>query len=106
MTKNHPEIDYCCLQDSKHHCRHGIIQDKEEIRPLSKACCSSRLKVCKVRGDRRSCARMADLGVLPGSELEVLCASGGHHRQCMVKINGGTISLDGLSAENILVSPL
>jgi hypothetical protein len=46
---------------------------------------------------------MANLGVLPGSEMELLCPSRG--RRCMVKVNGGTISLDDLTAENIFVTP-
>jgi FeoA domain. len=47
---------------------------------------------------------MANLGVLPGCELELLCKGGG--QQCMVKVNGGTISLDALTATNILVAPV
>lgn len=46
---------------------------------------------------------MANLGVLPGSELELLCKGGG--QQCMIKINGGTISLDAPTAAAILVAP-
>ena len=44
---------------------------------------------------------MANLGVLPGTELELLCA--GRDGHCMVKINGATLSLDDLSADAILV---
>ncbi len=47
---------------------------------------------------------MAHLGVLPGSELELLCKGSGH--QCMIKVNGCTISLDAPSAANILVAPI
>jgi Fe2+ transport system protein FeoA len=47
---------------------------------------------------------MANLGLLPGTEVELLCSGGG--RQCMIKVNGGTISLDALTAANILVDPL
>ncbi|MDX9841040.1 MAG: FeoA family protein [Desulfobulbus sp.] len=72
--------------------------------PLHEACCRGRMRVCAVNGDRRTCAKMANLGLLPGSELELLCSGGG--RQCMIKVNGGTISLDALSAANILVAPL
>jgi len=46
---------------------------------------------------------MADLGILPGREMELLCC-GGHN--CMVRINGGTISLDSLTTANILVTPV
>ena len=72
--------------------------------PLSKACCNGRVRVCKISGDRKTCARMAHLGLLPGSELELLCPARG--RQCMVRINGGTISLDQPVADNILVTPV
>ena len=72
--------------------------------PLHEACCRGRLRVCAVNGDRRTCAKMANLGLLPGTELELLCRGNG--RQCMIKVNGGTISLDSLSAANILVDPL
>lgn len=72
--------------------------------PLPEACRHSKVKVCKVNGDRKTCARMASIGLLPGAELELLCKN--HGEQCMVKINGGTVSLDGLTAANILVAPL
>ena len=72
--------------------------------PLHEACCQGRMRVCAVNGDRRTCARMANLGLLPGTEVELLCSGGG--RQCMIKVNGGTISLDALTAANILVDPL
>jgi Fe2+ transport system protein FeoA len=48
---------------------------------------------------------MANLGVLPGSEMELLCPSRGRGHRCMVKVNGGTLSLDELTAENIFVIP-
>lgn len=47
---------------------------------------------------------MAHLGLMPGCELELLCKGSG--QQCMVKVNGGTISLDAPTAANILVAPL
>ncbi len=72
--------------------------------PLSQTCCHSRFRVCSVNGDRSTCARMADLGLLPGSELELLCKGNG--QQCMVKVNGGTISLDAPTAANIMVAPV
>jgi Fe2+ transport system protein FeoA len=50
---------------------------------------------------------MAALGVLPGAVLELLCPARGRGRkQCMVKINGGTLSLDALTAQNIFVCPV
>lgn len=72
--------------------------------PLHEACSCSKLKVCSVNGDRKTCAQMANLGLTPGKEIELLCKGGGN--QCMVKINGGTISLDDISAANIQVAPV
>ena len=71
---------------------------------MHEAGCRGRLRVCAGNGERRTCAKMANLGLLPGTELELLCRGNG--RQCMIKVNGGTISLDALSAANILVDPL
>jgi Fe2+ transport system protein FeoA len=49
---------------------------------------------------------MASLGVLPGSVIELLCpGQGRRRRQCMVKVNGGTLSLDELTAASIFVEP-
>ena len=75
----------------------------DDAKPLSKACGCERFKVCKVRGDRKLCARMAQLGVLPGSEIELICSI--QSQNCMVKVKGSTISLDQLSADNIMVTP-
>jgi ferrous iron transport protein A len=71
--------------------------------PLSETCCNGRVRVCAINGDRRTCAKIANLGVLPGSEIELLCKGGG--QQCMIKINDSTISLDAPTAANILVAP-
>lgn len=76
---------------------------EQHVTPLSESCCNSRMRVCAIKGDRKTCARMANLGVLPGSELELLCKGGG--QQCMIKVNGGTISLDAPTAAAILVAP-
>ena len=88
-------------------CRRGkgcARQTAQQGQPLAQSCCNGRLRVCAVKGDRRTCARMAHLGLMPGCELELLCKGSGE--QCMVKVNGGTISLDAPTAANILVAPL
>ncbi|MCW5206168.1 ferrous iron transport protein A [Desulfobulbus sp. F5] len=75
-------------------------------RPLSECCICSKVRVCRISGDRLVCGRMASLGVLPGSVIELLCpGQGRRQRQCMVKINGGTLSLDALTAASIFVEP-
>ncbi len=106
MSKNHSDT-VCTHCGGKH--QSCMLREKapvaENALPLSRACGYGRVKVCRISGDRRLCAHMADLGILPGREMELLCAGGGGHN-CMVRINGGTISLDSLTTANILVSPV
>jgi Fe2+ transport system protein FeoA len=72
--------------------------------PLSENCHAGKVRICKVTGDRKSCARMASLGVIPGEEAELLCPQNGS--QCLLKIHGGTLSLDQLTSSNIIVQSL
>ena len=74
----------------------------EQVSPLSKYCNRGIVKICKVNGDRKLCARMADLGLYPGTEAELVCHENGS--QCILKIHGSNICLDRTIAENILVS--
>ena len=69
--------------------------------PLSENCRAGKIKICKVTGDRKLCARMASLGVLPGQEAELICPQ--NNSQCLLKIHGGTLSLDKLTSNNIIV---
>jgi Fe2+ transport system protein FeoA len=62
------------------------------------------VKVCKVTGDRKICARMASMGLYPGVEADIICSESGS--QCLLKINGGTISLDSDVSDNIFVTSL
>ena len=77
---------------------------KGTITTLSSNCQMGKKKVCKITGNRKLCARMASLGVYPGREIEVICA--GSDSQCIVKVLGGTVSLDSLTSNNILVESL
>jgi ferrous iron transport protein A len=71
---------------------------------LANAQTGKRMKVTQICGGRCLCARMAALGIYPGTELELLCAGCG--APCLVKVNGGTLSLgDGVSRK-ILVTPV
>ncbi len=45
---------------------------------------------------------MASLGVVPGQELQLICSLYGEN--CMVKIGDGTLSLDELASQNIIVT--
>lgn len=105
MGKYHHEVACRFFSTVKKHCqrkkRQGYCKD---ARPLSESGCDRKMQVKEVNGDRQTCARMAHLGVLPGSELELICRGAGE--QCMVKVNGGTVSLDALTAANILVCPV
>ena len=69
--------------------------------PLSENCQAGKVKICKVTGDRKLCARMASLGVRPGEEAELICPRKGS--QCILKIHGGTLSLDQSISRNIIV---
>lgn len=105
MGKHHQLQGCGFLASIKKHCqRKKRLGYCKEARPLSESGCDRKMQVKEVNGDRKTCARMAHLGVLPGSELELICRGAGE--QCMVKVNGGTISLDALTAANILVSPV
>ncbi|WP_457574431.1 FeoA family protein [Desulfolithobacter sp.] len=108
MIKNNPNMLFHCLKGKRNKCRMGRGCDKPEpasaILPLSRTCCRGKVKVCRITGDRKLCARMASMGLLPGSELELICPGHGHN--CMVKIGEGTLSLDMPLAENIYVTPV
>lgn len=72
--------------------------------PASLKNCTGRVQVCKVNGDRKICARMASMGLYPGVVADIICAEEGS--QCILKVNGGTISLDSSLSENIVVTSL
>ncbi len=78
-----------------------IKQDGACGMSLSDNCCAGKVIICKITGSRKHCARMASLGVVLGAEVELLCASGG--AQCLLKINGATLSLDQFTSSNIIV---
>jgi Fe2+ transport system protein FeoA len=70
--------------------------------PLSESSHSGRVRICKITGDRKLCARMASIGVYPGNEAELLCPENGS--QCLLKLQGATLSLDSNTSKNILVT--
>lgn len=69
--------------------------------PLSETCRVGKIRICKITGDRKLCAKMASLGVLAGEEAEIICPRNGS--QCLLKIQGGTLSLDHTTSSNIIV---
>ncbi len=84
-------------------CRRGKDCPKQ-YGPLSETCQTGKLKICKITGDRKHCARMASLGVLPGEEAELICPQ--NNAQCLLKVHGGTLSLDQDTSNNIIVQTL
>lgn len=103
MSRNHQDTTCSPTPRNCEPCALRQTQCLGNARPLSKAFGCERYMVCKVRGDRKLCARMAQLGVLPGSTIELLCPP--ESQSCMVKVKGSTVSLDQLSADSILVTP-
>lgn len=101
MTSNPPKISCPCPVKGW---KNRLESQAGDVTPLSSVCGRKRFRVCGIRGDRKICARMAQLGVLPGSEIEVVCP--GRSTQCMVRVKGSTVSLDQLVADNILVTPV
>jgi ferrous iron transport protein A len=72
--------------------------------PLCNAKTGGKVKVACVQGERSLCARMASLGIYPGVEVQLLCAGCGC--PCLVRVNGGTLSLGKGVSDKILVTPL
>ena len=93
----------CCFTDKIRNC-FGRQRCGKLVEPLSQQAGTGRIKVCKVTGDRKICARMAAMGLYPGVEADVLCSETGS--QCLLKINGGTLSLGPEVSDNILVTSL
>lgn len=73
-----------------------------QVTPLSKKFKCGIARVCSVNGDRKHCARLASLGLYPGNEIELVCPSQGDG--CVIKVHGGTVSIDRETMENILIS--
>ena len=103
MKVENNDIPCHCPHNNSDGCEVKKRNGNSGAKPLSTMCGCDKFKVCKINGDRKLCARMAQLGVLPGSEIELICPA--QSESCMVKVKGSTISLDQLSAENILVEP-
>lgn len=93
----------CCFADKVKRCFSRSLCNTT-VGPLSKRARTGRVKVCKITGDRKICARMASMGLYPGVEADVICSETGS--QCLLKVNGGTISLDSEVSDNILVTSL
>ncbi len=93
---------YCSFLDKAKKCLRNRSCGGETS--LSRACCNSRLRVCRLTGDRRLCARMAHLGLVPGRELQLICSGSGEN--CLVKLGDGVLTLDEQTSENIIVTAI
>ncbi len=77
-------------------------QNECQVTPLSKKIKCGIARVSSINGDRKHCARLASLGLYPGNEIELVCPSQGDG--CVIKVHGGTVSIDKETMENILIS--
>lgn len=103
MLENRNNSVACFFADTVKKC---FCQKKDDctISPLSKRGAPGRIKICKVTGDRKVCSRIAELGVYPGAEADIICPGKG--KRCVLKVNGGTISLDADVSEIIFVASM
>ena len=70
--------------------------------PLSAQRQGGPLRICRIEGGRKLCAEMAAIGLYPGREAELLCPECGG--QCLLKVEGSTLSLGKSASESILVT--
>ena len=75
---------------------------EQRTEPLSAQSQSGPLRICRIEGDRRLCAKMAAMGLYPGREAELIHPECGG--QCLLKIEDCTLCLDKSISECILVT--
>ncbi len=92
-----------CFTDTVKKCLRRCACDTGAF-PLSSKKSPGKIRICSVSGDRKVCGRIAALGVYPGVEADIICS--GKNQRCILKVNGGTLSLDADISANILVSSL
>jgi ferrous iron transport protein A len=84
-------------------CDDLLKSERSRRMPLCDAKTGGKVKVACVDGGRSLCARMAALGIYPGVEMQLLCTGCGY--PCLVRVNGGTLSLGKGISDKILVTP-
>jgi ferrous iron transport protein A len=104
MTFKQLNQTYCCFAGKVKRCLKKGRTATGQVAPLSKIGPHGRKRICKITGDRKLCARMASLGFYPGEEVELLCRE--KDSRCILKIQGGTVSLDTMASNNILVQSI
>jgi len=80
----------------------GRSRSAPQEMPLSEAKTGNRVKVKRIEGGRKLCARMAAMGIYPGVEMDLVCAGCGS--PCMVRLRGGTYCLGKGVSQKILVA--
>lgn len=93
----------CCWRERLKNC-FGSHPGEASRGPLSQRGRCGRVKICQVLGDRALCGRIAALGVYPGAEADVISSAIGLRH--ILKVNGGTVSLNTDISENIIVTSL
>ncbi|AEM38871.1 FeoA family protein [Pyrolobus fumarii 1A] len=71
--------------------------------PLSKLPPGTRAKVVAVLGGRGATRRAMEMGLAPGSEVEVVMVTGG---PIIVRVRGSLVAVGRGLAEKVLVEPL
>jgi ferrous iron transport protein A len=98
-----PNRKACCWRERLKRCFDSHHGD-DCVGPLSQRGRCGRVKICKVVGDRALCGRIAAMGVYPGAEADVISSAVGLRH--IIKVNGGTVSLNTDLSENIIVTSL
>jgi Fur family ferric uptake transcriptional regulator len=75
------------------------------VRPLSRLPAGSRGRVSAVAGGMAMSARLADMGLRVGSQVDMVGRAGGHG-PVYVMVNGVRLGVGGGMADRILVEPL
>ncbi len=83
-------------------CSGTWIKEGIEDLTLSEVGSGQIVKVTRIAGGRRLCARLAHMGIYPGVELEVICAGKG--LPSIVRVRNATVSLGRGMSQKILVA--
>ncbi|HDL89832.1 MAG TPA: ferrous iron transport protein A [Thermodesulforhabdus norvegica] len=72
--------------------------------PLPEAEPGASVRITRIEGGRRLCARLAHMGIYPGTIMEVI--SSGRGAPCIVRVRNATISLGRGMSRKIIVYKL
>jgi len=91
------------IQTSVRRCFHSRSDSNQpQAAPLSAQRRVGPLRICRIEGDRKLCAKMAAMGLYPGREAELIHPECGG--QCLLKTEDCTFCLDKSTCERILVT--